>query len=99
MQLPCEVRRVLRAFPGGTAAAAEINGQTAIIVKMDKPDADSAHRPGVPIEGPYLIVDCSAAEDLPRHRRNGKVAEVDWQTAQRWRMRGPLDAITLIIER
>jgi len=49
VQLPYEVRRALRAMPGGTAAAADVNGQAAIIIKMDQADADSAHRPGVPV--------------------------------------------------
>lgn len=49
MQLPYDVKRALRAMPGGTAAAAEINGACSIIVKMTRADADSAHRPGVPV--------------------------------------------------
>lgn len=49
MQLPYELKRALRAFPGSTAAAAEINGMAAVIVKTTKADAQSAHRPGVPV--------------------------------------------------
>lgn len=47
MQLPYEIRRLLRAIPGGTAFAAEVNGQTALVVKMAQADATDAHRLGV----------------------------------------------------
>jgi hypothetical protein len=50
-------------------------------------------RPGHAPEGPYLVVDCAAEKDLPRLRARGLVAEVDWPTARRWRMAGPLDGV------
>lgn len=53
-------------------------------------------RDGGPVEGPFLVVDCSAAQDIARHRRNGKVAEVDWPTAQRWGMTGPLANVRVV---
>lgn len=55
-------------------------------------------RPGHAPEGPFLSIDCSDAKDLARHRRNGKVAEVDYQTARRWHMAGPLYGVRVLFE-
>lgn len=54
-------------------------------------------RPGLPEEGPFLVADCAAAKDLVRLHARGLVAEVDWQTAQRWGMRAPLYDVTVRI--
>jgi len=54
-------------------------------------------RPGHAEEGPFLIADCAAAKDLVRLQARGLVAEVDWQTAQRWGMRAPLYGVTVRI--
>ena len=42
------------------------------------------------VEGPFLVVDCAAEEDRERLTQRGLVAEVDWLTAQRWQMFGPV---------
>lgn len=47
--LPLALRQMLLAWPGATAVAAEIGGLTAIIVKCERADAQSAHRPGVTV--------------------------------------------------
>jgi hypothetical protein len=47
-------------------------------------------RPGQRPEGPFLVVDCAQAEHRERLRRRGLVVEVDWITAKRWKMRGPI---------
>jgi hypothetical protein len=52
-------------------------------------------RPGRPPEGPFLVVDCAAAKDRTRLHRRGLVAEVDYATARRWRMAGPLPNVTV----
>jgi hypothetical protein len=46
-------------------------------------------RPGRGPEGPFLVVDCG------RLMTPGRIAEVDWPTARRWRMAGPLPGVTL----
>lgn len=53
-------------------------------------------RPGEQPEGPFLVVDCAAAGDRERLRARGLVVEVDWQTAQRWQMRGPVPVQVLL---
>lgn len=47
-------------------------------------------RPGLPAEGPFLVVDYAAARDFARLDQRGMVAEVDYETARRWGMTGPL---------
>ena len=47
-------------------------------------------RPDERAEGPFLVVDVGKAEHREGQRRRGLVCEVDFQTAQRWKMRGPV---------
>lgn len=55
-------------------------------------------RPGMPAEGPFLVVDYAAARDFARLARRGVVAEVDYETARRWGMTGPLYNVTMLAE-
>lgn len=48
-------------------------------------------RPGQPQEGPFLITDCGL------FATQGRVAEVDYQTARNWNMRAPINGVLLII--
>lgn len=52
-------------------------------------------RPGHPIEGPFLVVDCAAEKDRARLRARGLVGEVGWPVAQRWRMTAPIHGVTV----
>jgi hypothetical protein len=54
--------------------------------------------PGIGVEGPFLVVDYAAAKDFERLRRRGLIAEVDYVTAQRWRMRGPVYDVIMLAE-
>lgn len=47
-------------------------------------------RPGQRSEGPFLVVDCGNAEHRAAQTARGLIAEVDFPTAQRWKMRGPI---------
>jgi len=47
-------------------------------------------RVGQPSEGPFLVVDCGQAEHRAGQKARGLVAEVDFETARRWNMRGPV---------
>lgn len=53
-------------------------------------------RPGLPAEGPFLVVDYAAARDFARLDQRGVVAEVDYQTARRWGMTGPLHDVMML---
>ncbi len=49
-------------------------------------------------EGPFLVVDCANAAHLEKLKERRLVAEVDWQTAQRWQMKGPIEGRVLWLE-
>lgn len=55
-------------------------------------------RPGFPAEGPFLVVDYAAARDFERLRQRGLIAEVDYQTARRWGMTGPITGVVMLAE-
>lgn len=54
--------------------------------------------PGRPPEGPFLVVDYAAKKDFARLQQRGLVAEVDYETAQRWGMRLPLHDVLVLGE-
>lgn len=47
-------------------------------------------------EGPYLVTDCGAEKDRAGLRKRNRVAEVDWPTALRHRMTGPVPVRVLV---
>ena len=53
-------------------------------------------RPGFQPEGPFLVVDYAATSDFARLDRRGLIAEVDYETARRWGMTGPLYDVLLL---
>lgn len=55
-------------------------------------------RPGLPAEGPFLVIDYAAARDFDRLNQRGLVAEVDYQTARRWGMTGPVYNVTMLAQ-
>lgn len=52
-------------------------------------------RPGQPAEGPFLVADCGSLAQRQARSAAGWAVDVDWQTAQRWQMRGPVDVVVL----
>jgi hypothetical protein len=53
---------------------------------------------GQPAEGPFLVVDYAAQRNFDALWARGLVAEVDYATAQRWNMRGPLADVLILGE-
>ena len=53
-------------------------------------------RSGFEAEGPFLVVDYAAAKDFDRLNQRGLVAEVDYETARRWGMNGPIYNVTML---
>ena len=43
------------------------------------------------IEGPFLVVDCGNAAHRKQQEARHLIAEVDYQTAMRWGMKGPIE--------
>ncbi len=54
--------------------------------------------PGRFAEGPFLVVDYAAAADFERLHQRGLVIEVDYETAQRWDMQGPVQNVQVLPE-
>lgn len=73
----------------------ECIGLIAVLDRQFVGDLAYVTRPGRAEEGPFLVADCAAVEDLARLQKRGLVAEVDWATAQRWGMRGPIHGVTV----
>lgn len=53
---------------------------------------------GRPAEGPFLVVDYADQRNFDALWARGQVAEVDYATAQRWDMRGPLAGVLILGE-
>ncbi len=54
--------------------------------------------PNGEIVGPLMVVDCAEAKHRPNLRKRGWVADISWELAQRWRMNGPLEGVTVLFE-
>ncbi|GAB4560131.1 MAG: hypothetical protein Kow0047_06530 [Anaerolineae bacterium] len=50
------------------------------------------------VEGPFLVIDCAARHDWPFLERIRFAVDVDWNTAQRHRMRGPVPVAVYPVE-
>ena len=82
---------------GHVQACSECVGLIAVLDRQYVGDLAYVTRPGHVEEGPFLVADCAAKKDFARLQKRGLVAEVDWETAQRWGMRGPLEDVTVRI--
>ncbi len=51
--------------------------------------------PGGSIEGPYLVIDVAARHDIPCLLEDNWIVDVDYDTAMRWGMDGPIDGVKL----
>ncbi len=80
---------------GHVEACPECIGMVALLEREHLGRRVWLQRPGRPAEGPFLVVDCAAAKNRPHLQARGLVAEVDWPTSRRWRMAGPIDAVTI----
>ena len=49
VSMPSEVREALISWPGPVAVALEVNGESALVVKIDRSDAQSWQRPRTPV--------------------------------------------------
>jgi hypothetical protein len=69
----------------GLAGAVALNaaGDLGRVVWLESPAGDVA--------GPFLAIDCAQAEHYQDRLDRERVVEVDWPTAVRWQMRGPVD--------
>ncbi len=54
--------------------------------------------PNGEIVGPLMVVDCAEAKHRNNLRKRGWVADISWELAQRWKMGGPLEGVTIYFE-
>lgn len=80
---------------GHVQPCAECVGYVALLERAMVGERVWLQRPGQPPEGPFLVIDCAAAGHQAALRKRGWAVDVDWQTAQRWGMRGPVPVTVL----
>lgn len=86
----------VRAYRG--LSCAECIGAVALLPAEDIGRRVWLQRPGEAPEGPFLVVDCAQAEHRSALEARGIVGEVDWPTARRWDMWGPLAGVRVWYE-
>ena len=52
-------------------------------------------RPGQQPEGPFLVIDCAQRAHRALLIKGNWAVDVDWETAKRWEMRGPVAVMVL----
>lgn len=50
------------------------------------------------IEGPFLVADCAQRAHYEDRERRGRIVEVDWATAERWRLRAPAEVVVWFVD-
>ncbi len=84
-------------IPAGTVSDCEggdskYRGCVALLRAGDMGREVYLKRPGQNAEGPYLVIDVAAEHDIACLLERNWIVDVDWGTAQRWGMKGPVDA-------
>lgn len=80
---------------GDVTECDECIGMVALLREGDMDRRVWLQRPGHPPEGPFWVVDQAAPHDVPGLVRRNWVVDVDYETAMRWGMRGPIPIIVL----
>jgi hypothetical protein len=80
---------------GHVTECKECIGRVALLRDGDVDRRVWLQRPGYPVEGPFWVIDQAAQRDVPGLVRRNWAVDVDYQTAMRWRMRGPIPIIVL----
>lgn len=73
----------------------ECIGRVALLREGDMDRRIWLQRPGHAAEGPFWVVDQAAERDVPGLVRRNWAVDVDYETAMRWKMRGPIPIIVL----
>lgn len=76
-------------------SCAECIGAVALLPAEDIGRRVWLQRAGEAAEGPFLVVDCAQAEHREALEARGIVGEVDWPTARRWGMAGPMAGVSV----
>lgn len=73
----------------------ECIGRVALLREGDMDRRIWLQRPGHEVEGPFWVVDQAAEHDVPGLVRRNWAVDVDYETAMRWKMQGPIPIIVL----
>jgi hypothetical protein len=80
---------------GHVTECSECIGRVALLREGDMDRRIWLQRPGHAVEGPFWVVDQAAERDVPGLVRRNWAVDVDYETAMRWKMRGPIPIIVL----
>ncbi|MCB0113164.1 MAG: hypothetical protein R2873_21205 [Caldilineaceae bacterium] len=80
---------------GDVTECDECIGRVALLREGDMDRRVWLQRPGHPAEGPFWVIDQAAKRDVPGLVRRNWAVDVDYETAMRWEMRGPIPIVVL----
>lgn len=80
---------------GDVTECDECIGRVALLREGDMDRRVWLQRPGHPAEGPFWVIDQAAKHDVPGLVRRNWAVDVDYETAMRWEMRGPIPIVVL----
>lgn len=80
---------------GDVTECDECIGRVALLREGDMDRRVWLQRPGHPVEGPFWVIDQAARHHVPGLVRRNWAVDVDYETAQRWEMRGPIPIVVL----
>jgi hypothetical protein len=80
---------------GDVTECDECIGRVALLREGDMDRRIWLQRPGHAAEGPFWVVDQAAEHDVPDLLKRNWAVDVDYETAMRWEMRGPIPIIVL----
>ncbi len=80
---------------GDVTECDECIGRVALLREGDMDRRVWLQRPGYPAEGPFWVIDQAARHDVPGLVSRNWAVDVDYTTAMRWGMRGPVPIVVL----
>jgi hypothetical protein len=80
---------------GHVTECEECIGRIALLRDGDVDRKVWLQRPGHEVEGPFWVIDQAARHHVPGLVRRNWTVDVDYQTAMRWRMRGPIPIVVM----
>jgi hypothetical protein len=80
---------------GNVTECEECIGYVALLRAGDIDRRVWMQRPGEVVEGPFWVIDVAARHDIPSLLERDWVVDIDYETAMRWGMRGPVPVTVL----
>lgn len=80
---------------GNVSECDECIGRVALLREGDMDRRVWLQRPGLPAEGPFWVIDQAARHHVSGLVRRNWAVDVDYETAMRWQMNGPIPIVVL----